>query len=124
MNKLQGSVKNAVSVDELCPAFKEAALQLSDKQELLLTAIATYLHYECWEPDHSISAVIKVLNCINHQDTGTSNSTFDILFEDLREPGVIHPALVCYDAFIAHLSVQEKLEIRDSCLLLLSKYSD
>lgn len=123
MNKLQNAVRKAVSIVEMCPELKEAGLQLSDKQELLLTAIATFLRYECWEPDRSIKSVIKVLKTLDYdKDNRNIESTFDFLFEDLRNPEVIHPALVCYDAFISHLPVKEKLELRDSCLGLLGKY--
>lgn len=116
-----------VTVVELCPELAGEGLQLSYNQELLLTTIASYIHYECDAPVNTagiVGCVIKVLKCLNYdEDNRELESTFDFLFKNLRKLTALHPALVYYDAF-AQLAIEKKLEVRDSCLAMLGKYGE
>lgn len=120
-NEISRNIKNPVSITELCKELSGAELALLENQEILLTAVASYIYYECREDDHTIDSVIKVLNCIDY--INYERCSFDFLFQGLRKRVAFHPAFAYYASFVL-LSDLEKMELRDSCLLLLSKYSD
>ena len=117
------NIKSPVSITELCKELSVKELIFSDNQEILLTAVASYIFYESCESDHTVSSVVKVLKTIDYTNCNSDNSVFDCLFRCLRERAALHPAFAYYASF-ALLSVQEKIELRDSCILLLNKYCD
>ena len=125
-------MENFISIYDLCKdELSDKDLQVSYEQDLLLTAVASYLYYECLESDRTLKGVCKILKCLNvdvseegdvSPEIADCFTTFDVLFEMLREHTPIHPAVVCYDV-IAHMPRDKQISLKDSCLKLLDVQS-
>lgn len=109
--------RKVVSIYDICDLSAEKAPEFTDEENILLSAIASLLYYECLKTDRTIKSFIKVLDCIYDKTLLSENkSIFDYLFIDVEEKRPHkHAAVILYKKF-KKLSVEQQISIRDSCV--------
>lgn len=94
----------ATFIDELIKEFKqplcyEDAFTLRARKALI-SAIMFYIYKECWNSDHNLISMVKLLHCANIR-VGEQNfkAPLDIIFDDLKEKDPEHIVVREYEIF-------------------------
>ena len=109
------------SIFDVCEFPQDAVPKFTDKENILLSSIASLLYYACLKRERNVISFIKVLNCIKDKEKLSEHiSVFDCIFDEERY-GSKHAAIVLYKQF-KELDVQDQIKLRDECIMKLKPF--